>query len=410
MASTTKANKDMQDESNQLDVAASSPAGGARELHMAVNVELRRLGGVVPACDGPDCPVCRVIADKLHADAARPRSQSDDDERANNLREALVAARDALAAFSKQAGWLPEQQGYSATMTDAERKLSQAVSDIDAILGADAARPRSALGQAWVSRVTKAEGPEVSVIGADVSPMPSSGTGFAALLQQWRERAGGMAALADDAKTPKDSSHCQELAEHIFICADELEAVLRADAMLPRQADRLKAIARALGYPDEAANDTSDVLSGAVAGLVEAYRQAIHGSADAARPRSSPSRERVVIEAELKQQEYYANSDAPSAGMTTPDQHRHTASVLRLILRLLEFYDSEAGSEARSSPVEAQGWQPTEKDWKEAVELIRRRLARELGDCQVYWDYDAGEFLKRVDPPALSSPGAAEPE
>jgi hypothetical protein len=57
------------------------------------------------------------------------------------LREALSAARDALAAFGKQAGWLPGQQAYSATMTDAEMKLAQAVVDIDQILAIPPALP-----------------------------------------------------------------------------------------------------------------------------------------------------------------------------------------------------------------------------------------------------------------------------
>lgn len=33
---------------------------------------------------------------------------------------------------------------------------------------------RVALGQAWVSRVTMSNDPEVSVIGADVAPMPAA--------------------------------------------------------------------------------------------------------------------------------------------------------------------------------------------------------------------------------------------
>jgi hypothetical protein len=34
----------------------------ARELHIRLNVEIRRLGGTAPACDGPDCTICRSLA------------------------------------------------------------------------------------------------------------------------------------------------------------------------------------------------------------------------------------------------------------------------------------------------------------------------------------------------------------
>jgi hypothetical protein len=50
------------------------------------------------------------------------------------LRVALLAARDALAAFGKQAGWVPQQHGYPATMTEAEMQLARAVADINTIL------------------------------------------------------------------------------------------------------------------------------------------------------------------------------------------------------------------------------------------------------------------------------------
>ena len=33
-----------------------------RKLHIAVNVELRRLGVAAPACDGPDCRICALLA------------------------------------------------------------------------------------------------------------------------------------------------------------------------------------------------------------------------------------------------------------------------------------------------------------------------------------------------------------
>jgi len=52
------------------------------------------------------------------------------------LRDALEAARDMLAAFQKQAGWLPEQGGYSTRMTPSEMQLAHAVADIDSILAA----------------------------------------------------------------------------------------------------------------------------------------------------------------------------------------------------------------------------------------------------------------------------------
>jgi len=50
------------------------------------------------------------------------------------LREALAAARDTLAAFAKQAGYLPEQGAYSTRMTEGERRLAEAVACIDALL------------------------------------------------------------------------------------------------------------------------------------------------------------------------------------------------------------------------------------------------------------------------------------
>lgn len=50
------------------------------------------------------------------------------------LRHALAASRDVLAAFGKQAGWLPEQQAYSTRMTEGEQRLAEAVADIDRIL------------------------------------------------------------------------------------------------------------------------------------------------------------------------------------------------------------------------------------------------------------------------------------
>jgi hypothetical protein len=55
-------------------------------------------------------------------------------DRANELMAALKAARDVLVAYQKQAGYLPEQGGYSTRMTDAEHKLARAVSDLDLVI------------------------------------------------------------------------------------------------------------------------------------------------------------------------------------------------------------------------------------------------------------------------------------
>jgi hypothetical protein len=55
------------------------------------------------------------------------------------LRAALAASRDAMAAFGRQAGWLPEQGGYSTRMTEPEKQLADAVASIDLLL-ADATR------------------------------------------------------------------------------------------------------------------------------------------------------------------------------------------------------------------------------------------------------------------------------
>jgi hypothetical protein len=48
--------------------------------------------------------------------------------------EALVAARDALAAFGDEAGWLPEQGAYASAFTPAEYKVAQAVASCDEII------------------------------------------------------------------------------------------------------------------------------------------------------------------------------------------------------------------------------------------------------------------------------------
>lgn len=46
----------------------------------------------------------------------------------------VEASRDALAAFQKQAGWLPQQQAYSTKMTEAEFQIAKAVQDLTAAL------------------------------------------------------------------------------------------------------------------------------------------------------------------------------------------------------------------------------------------------------------------------------------
>jgi hypothetical protein len=50
------------------------------------------------------------------------------------MREVLTASRDVLAAFQKQAGYLPAQQAYSTRMTQGEMDLSGAVAAITNIL------------------------------------------------------------------------------------------------------------------------------------------------------------------------------------------------------------------------------------------------------------------------------------
>jgi Zn ribbon nucleic-acid-binding protein len=55
-------------------------------------------------------------------------------EHAKHTLEALAAARDVLAAEAKAAGWLPQQQAYSCTMTDSERRMAGAVASIDNIV------------------------------------------------------------------------------------------------------------------------------------------------------------------------------------------------------------------------------------------------------------------------------------
>jgi hypothetical protein len=52
---------------------------------------------------------------------------------AQTLLEALMAARDILIAFGAEAGRVPQQSGYSATMTDAERTLARGAASAIAI-------------------------------------------------------------------------------------------------------------------------------------------------------------------------------------------------------------------------------------------------------------------------------------
>ena len=52
----------------------------------------------------------------------------------DELLTALKAARDVLVGYQKHAGYLPEQGGYSTRMSDAERQLAQAASDLDSII------------------------------------------------------------------------------------------------------------------------------------------------------------------------------------------------------------------------------------------------------------------------------------
>lgn len=48
--------------------------------------------------------------------------------------ESLIAARDVLSAFGKQAGYLSEQGGYSTRVTDAEMKVAQAVAALTSLI------------------------------------------------------------------------------------------------------------------------------------------------------------------------------------------------------------------------------------------------------------------------------------
>jgi hypothetical protein len=48
------------------------PPEAVRQLHIALNVKMRRFGVTAPACDGPDCEIC----DLLNAPADRPPTEA----------------------------------------------------------------------------------------------------------------------------------------------------------------------------------------------------------------------------------------------------------------------------------------------------------------------------------------------
>lgn len=67
--------------------------------------------------------------------SAAPATAPDEErDRAQWLRDGLLAARDALVPLQHQVGFLPEQGGYSTAMTPAELQLSKIVSAIDKLL------------------------------------------------------------------------------------------------------------------------------------------------------------------------------------------------------------------------------------------------------------------------------------
>lgn len=61
---------------------------------------------------------------------------------------------------------------------------------------------------------------------------------------------------------------------------------------------------------------------------------------------SSPARPdfKKMLRDEIACQEGYAASTEPHAGLTTPREHRHTASVLRSMLLLIEFREGAVSS------------------------------------------------------------------
>jgi hypothetical protein len=57
-----------------------------------------------------------------------------------------------------------------------------------------------------------------------------------------------------------------------------------------------------------------------------------------------------VVRSELKAQEAYAVSTEPHAGFSTPQEHRHTAGVLRVMLDLLELKAQLAQGSEQEGP------------------------------------------------------------
>lgn len=58
-------------------------------------------------------------------------------DQCDELLTALEAARDLLVACQKHAGYLPEQRGYSATLTEHEMTLARGIQSLDIIIHAD---------------------------------------------------------------------------------------------------------------------------------------------------------------------------------------------------------------------------------------------------------------------------------
>lgn len=93
-------------------------------------------------CMGQDVDGCRRWVTQERLDREREaRTRAEDALReAQGVQEYLCglveASRDALAAFQKQAGWLPQQQAYSTKMTEAELQIAKAVQDLTAALAA----------------------------------------------------------------------------------------------------------------------------------------------------------------------------------------------------------------------------------------------------------------------------------
>ena len=69
-------------------------------------------------------------------DELRRHRDSLQDQR-DHLLEALEAARNLLISCQKHSGWLPEQRGYSTTLTEHEMTLARGIESLDAIIGAE---------------------------------------------------------------------------------------------------------------------------------------------------------------------------------------------------------------------------------------------------------------------------------